>query len=218
VKSLFRYAALTAGLLGLAGLLALGQLPAHAAAGGQALMCAPRLAVGAEGPRSFGGNGTSFSGTGSQNVTPSGNSYILNSSGCTVAATPADIAYFLSQGFTYAGDGNVIVWSAPVAATGTTSYQLGTLPAGAYIKGFFFQNSDASHAVTGGITCGTSSANTSIITTALAIGTSSVGFETDALLLKRVFSTTAQQPIWCQAVTSWNTPTTVTITIPYGYF
>jgi hypothetical protein len=205
-------------LVVLAFLLVIGQLPANAAAGGQAVMCAPTITGAAEGPRYYGGNGSSYSGTGSQNATPSGNAYALNSSGCTVVATPADIGYFLSQGFTFAGDGGVIVYSVPVTATGTTSYQIGTLPAGAYIKGFFFQNTDATHAVTGGITCGTSSADTSIIASGLAIGTSSVGFQVDSALAKRVFSTTAQQAIWCQAASSWNTPTTVTITIPYGYF
>jgi hypothetical protein len=198
-------------------LFVLGHVPAHAAAGGQAMMCAPAAVVNNEGPRYYGGNGSSYTGTGSQSATPSGNAYALNSNGCTVVATPADIGYFLSQGFTYAGDGGAIVWSAPVTATGTTSYQIGTLPPGAYIKGFFFQNTDATHAVTGNVSCGTSAADTSIITS-MAVGTSSIGFEADTAISKRVFSTTAAQPIFCQAITSWNTPTTVTFTVPYGYF
>lgn len=182
--------------------------PALAAKDGQAMLCSADVAANANGSRPIGGT---------LSQVPSGAIYSLNGQGCAVIKAQ-DIGYFLSQGFTYAGDGGQIVFNVPVAATGTTSYLVGTLPAGAYIKGFYAQDSDASHAVTGGITCGTSSADTSVIGTALAIGTSSVVFETDALLLKRVFSTTATQAIYCQAVTSWNTPTTVTITIPYGFF
>ena len=182
--------------------------PALAAKDGQAMLCAGDVAANSNGSRTVGGT---------LSQVPSGAIYTLNSQGCGVIKA-ADIGYFLSQGFTYAGDGGVIVFNVPVAATGTTSYLVGTLPAGAYIKGIYTQDSDASHAVTGGITCGVSAADTSIVGTAQAIGTSSVGFVTDAHLLLRNFSTTAVGPIYCQAVTSWNTPTTVTITIPYGFF
>lgn len=182
--------------------------PALAAANGQAMLCSADVAANANGSRPIGGT---------LSQVPSGTIYTLNGQGCGVIKAQ-DIGYFLSQGFTYAGDGGQIVFNVPVAATGTTSYLVGTLPAGAWIKAILTQDSDASHAVTGGITCGVSAADTTIVSTAQAIGTSSVGFVTDAHLLLRNFSTTATQPIYCQAVTSWNTPTTVTITIPYGFF
>jgi len=207
MKALLRNLALS-GLLAFSGLL--GAVPAYAAANGSAVMCWPDVTVGPSGARTIGGTGSQV---------PSGTLYVLNSSGCALVQQ-ADIGWFQSQGGTFAGDGGVIIWSAPVAATGTTSYQLGTLPPGAYIKAILVQDSDAAHAVTGGIQCGVSSADTTIVSTAQTVGltTSSVGSVTDAHILLRNFSTTASQPIWCQAVTSWNTPTTVTITIPYGYF
>lgn len=209
--------------LGLAALLALAVpvpgFAASGAAGGSAMMCQADVAGGVQGPRVIGSNGSSYANTGSAGATPSGNIYALNGQGCAVIKQP-DIGWALSLGMTYAGDGGVIVWQAPVAATGTTSYQIGTLPAGAYIKGIFVQDSDTTHAVTGGITCGVSSGDTTIMSTAQTVGltTNSVGSVTDAHILLRNFSPSASQQIWCQSATSWNTPTYVTITIPYGFF
>lgn len=155
---------------------------------------------------------------GTLSAVPSGTTYILNGAGCANILAQ-DVGYFLSQGYTMSGGLPAIQFVVPVTATGTTSYQIGTLPANAAITGIYNSNTDASHAVTGGIALGTTSGGTDIAAAATNTSlTSSVFALTDALTLKKVFSTTAGQAIFATAGTSWNTPTTVTITITYAYF
>lgn len=171
------------------------------------VMCSPEISANAQ-ARTIGGT---------LSQVPSGTVYVLNGQGCGVVLAQ-DVGYFLSLGFTQQGL-NSLQFVVPVAATGTTSYQVGTLPASTYIRDVFVSNTDASHAVTGGIDIGTTSGGTDVVAAAnLAVGTSSYNFVTDANLAKRVFSTTAQQAIFATGHTSWNTPTTVTITITFGYF
>lgn len=177
------------------------------------VMCAPE-GVAQAGNRTI---GAGISGTGSVSPVPSATTYTLNGQGCT-AVLAQDIGWFQSQGFTQQGL-FALMFVVPTTATGTTSYQVGTLPPSTYIRDVFVSNTDASHAVTGGIDIGTTSGGTDVVAAAnLAVGTSSVNFVTDANLAKRVFSTTAAQAIFATGHTSWNTPTTVTITVTYGYF
>ncbi|HUO89145.1 MAG TPA: hypothetical protein VMU08_08220 [Rhizomicrobium sp.] len=189
----------------LAAALWLATVPAFAA--GQ-IMCQPSATSGVEGPRTVGGTNSQV---------PSGTIYSFNGQGCAYIKQQ-DMGYFTSQGYTAGASLGSIVYSVPTTATGTTSYQIGTLPPSTYIQQIIVQNTDGSNAVTGGIKMGSTSGGTDIIGTALAVGTSSLVFETDALTLKRVFSSTASQALFAEAVTSWNTPTTVTITVVYGYF
>lgn len=172
-------------------------------------MCAPDVAGGVQGPRTIGGTLSSV---------PSGTVYILNAAGCAAVAA-GDVGYFASQGFSQIGTLSSLQFVVPVAATGTTSYLVGTLPVSTYIRDVFVSNTDASNAVTGGINIGTTSSGTDVVAAAnLAVAAASVKFVTDANLAKRVFSVTAGQAIYATAATSWNTPTTVTITVTYGYF
>jgi hypothetical protein len=193
----------------IAGVAALGLLSAPGAKANVMVLCSPDIAGGIQGPRTIGGTNS---------LVPSGTVYALNSAGCGVIKA-ADTGWFLSQGYTQSGGLSVLQFVVPVAATGTTSYLVGTLPPSTYIRDVFVSNTDASHAVTGGIDIGSTSGGTDIVAAAnLAVGTSSVNFVTDANLAKRVFSVTAGQAVYATGHTSWNTPTTVTITITYGYF
>lgn len=99
--------------------------------------------------------------------------------------------------------------------TGTTAVQVGTLPPSTYIQHIIVNNTTA-NAVTGGIAFGSTSGGTDIVT-ALTCGANCLAFTLDSALSKRVFSTTAQQPIYAAAVTAWNSAN-VTITVVYGYF
>src|ERR1019366_64370 len=61
----------------------------------------------------------------------------------------------------------------------------------------------AGNAVTGGLKFGTTSGATDVAA-ALAVGASAFAFLTDALMLKRTFSSTAPQQIFFDAVAAWN--------------
>lgn len=197
MKSLLRFLSATAGLL------ALFAAPQQAQAA-STVMCAAN-AVAATIARTIGGPGSAM---------PSGTLYTLNGQGCTVVLQ-ADVGYFLSQGFS-AGPpfGPNLLFTTGVA-TGTTSFQVGTLPPSTYIQHVIISNSTA-NAVTGGISIGSTSGGTDVVA-AQACAANCLVFVTDATLLKRVFSTTASQPIFASGVTAWNNAN-VTITVVYGYF
>lgn len=170
------------------------------------VMCQGDVSGASTGSRTIGGTGSAV---------PSGTLYSLNAGGCAPILAQ-DVGYFQSQGYTQNGL-NSLMFVVPVAATGTTSYQIGTLPPSTYIRDILVSNTDATHAVTGNIAFGTTSGAADVVTS-LAVSTSAVTFVTDANLAKRIFSTTAGQALFASAITSWNTPTTVTITVTYGYF
>ena len=186
--------------------LAFASLPANAI---YVVMCQGDVSGASTGSRTVGGTSSPV---------PSGSIYVLNSQGCAPIQA-GDIGYFQSQGYIQGGVLQSLIFVVPVAATGTTSYLIGTLPASTYIRDVIVSNTDASHAVTGGIDIGTTSGGTDVVAAAnLTVNTSSVAVVTDANLAKRVFSTTAGQALYATGHTSWNTPTTVTITVTYGYF
>lgn len=170
-----------------------------------AFMCAPESPIGQNAPRTIGGAGSQV---------PSQTLYTLNGQGCAVIGQ-ADVGYFLSQGFS-AGPpfGQPVLFTTGVW-TGTTSFQAGTLPPGTYVQQVIFQNSTA-NAVTGGIAVGTTSGAADVVA-AQACAANCLVFVTDATLLKRVFSTTAAQPIFVTPVTAGNNAN-VTVTVVYGYF
>ncbi|TAL43843.1 MAG: hypothetical protein EPN91_05660 [Salinibacterium sp.] len=170
----------------------------------QVYMCSPDVAGGVQGPRTWGGT---------LSPVPSGTIYVLNGQGCGLIAQ-GDVGYFASQGFTQASSQQSFLFTTGVA-TGTTDFVIGSVPAGAYIQQIIYSNAVAA-AVTGGISIGTTANGTDVVA-AQAVGSSALTFTTDALLLKRVFSTTAATPLHAAAVTAWNS-TNVTITVVYGYF
>lgn len=139
--------------------------------------------------------------------------YTLGSGGCAYIAL-ADIGFFQALGFTQPGLQS-IVFNVGVA-TGTTDFVVATMPANTYIREIIVSNSVAA-AVTGGISFGTTANGTDIVAALAVASTAQGAFVTDALLLKRTFSLTAQQAIHAAAVTAWNS-TNCTITIIYGFY
>lgn len=77
-----------------------------------------------------------------------------------------------------------------------------TVPNGYAIARIYIEETSG-HAITGGLKIGTTSGATDVVV-AQAVAASSLNFVTDATLLKRIFSTTADQQLFLQAVTAWN--------------
>lgn len=75
-------------------------------------------------------------------------------------------------------------------------------PAGGVLRDIIVTNT-TSNAATGGVSFGTTNAGTDVVA-ALAIGANGVVFVTDALMLKRYFSSTVSQQIFFNAIVSWN--------------
>lgn len=86
------------------------------------------------------------------------------------------------------------------------------LPANALID-YIIVNNTTANAITGGLKFGTSAGATDI-TVAVAVAGNALIFITDALLLKRIFSTSATQQIFFDTVTLWNSAS-VDVTIIY---
>ena len=85
----------------------------------------------------------------------------------------------------------------PASAAGSFS-----VPAGFYIDQVVVKET-ANHAITGGLKFGTTNGGTDVII-ALAVGALGLVKVTDAALLKSIFSLTANQTIYFDAVSSWN--------------
>lgn len=106
--------------------------------------------------------------------------------------------------FSYDDNGTLITYNTntgPIHKNAVTANTTIAVPAGMALKGIFFANGAAS-AVTGGVKIGTTSGATDVVA-AQAVGASAVGHVADAALLKRLFSTSAGQSLFIQAVTSW---------------
>lgn len=87
--------------------------------------------------------------------------------------------------------------AATLAANGTLS-----APPGFCITQIAIENTTA-NAITGGLRVGTTDGGVDVVV-ALAVAGSALTFITDAALLKRVFSTSAAQTLYLQAVAAWN--------------
>lgn len=190
--------------LALAGLLLASTFAPREAAAAAAVLCQGDVSGASSGARTIGGTGSAV---------PSGTLYVLDSGGCGLIAQ-ADIGYFQSQGFTQPGSLRSIVFTTGVL-TGTTAVQMPSLPAGAYIRDIFVDNSTA-NAVTGGIDIGTTSTGAEVVS-ALTCAANCLTFVADAALLKRVFSKTAQQALFVFGHTAGNSAN-LNITLVYGYF
>ncbi len=95
------------------------------------------------------------------------------------------------------------------AQTGAGNFML---PQNCALRDIFIFNTTA-NAITGGLKFGTTAGATDIVT-AQAVAASAFVFVTDATLLKRVFSPTATQQIFFDAVGSWNSAN-VNITVVF---
>lgn len=76
------------------------------------------------------------------------------------------------------------------------------IPPGAVLRDILVANTTA-NAITGGLKFGTTAGGVDVVA-ALAVGASSLVFVTDALMLKRYFSTSLAQQIFFDTVTLWN--------------
>jgi hypothetical protein len=77
-----------------------------------------------------------------------------------------------------------------------------TLPANAFIRDIIVLNTNG-NAITGGLKFGTSSGGVDVVA-ALTVGGNALVWVTDALTLKRYFSSSSSQQIFFDAVTLWN--------------
>lgn len=86
--------------------------------------------------------------------------------------------------------------------TAITSNSTFIVPAGWAIDDIFIMNSTA-NVITGGVKIGTTNGGIDVVI-ALAVGANFVGHIPEATMLKRFFSDTADQTLYIQAVTLWN--------------
>jgi hypothetical protein len=183
--------------LALCGLLALFAQPVDAAS---LRVCAPSSAGAALGP--------------AQVAAPtSGNLYSINARGCVVIPS-SDLGDLQAKGFIVDASLQSMVVVSGVL-TSTTSVQVASLPASAYISNILVQNTTA-NAVTGGIDIGKTTGAADIVS-AKVCAANCLTHVLDSAVLLRVFSTTAAQPIWVTGHTDGNSAN-LTITILYGYF
>lgn len=185
------------------------------------VMCAPDITGGVQGPRTFYNNSVVASvppliGQSAQNP------YIANSAGCAYIYG-ADIPFALSQGWTIGSQTGTITFGPTGVQTGTTSLQVGTLPANTYIVSIGVTNLTA-NAITGGLTFSslTGGGGTAFVTgTAVAASTSIVVPPTNAIVPSVAPTaapyTTPGSGVFVNAVTAWNNAN-VAITIQYAYF
>jgi hypothetical protein len=183
------------GLVALAGLLSLN--PADAS---QIRVCAPIPAGAAAGPAQV-------------KAPTSGNLYSTNNRGCVLIPS-SDLADFQSMGYASNGELQSMVVSTGVL-TSTTSVQVASLPASAYISAIVIDNTTA-NAVTGGIDIGQTTGAADIVS-AKVCAANCLTTVLDSALLLRVFSKTAVQPIWVTGHTAGNSAN-LTLTIIYGFF
>lgn len=181
--------------LALAGLLSLN--PASASS---IRVCAPSSAGAALGPAQV-------------KAPTSGTQYGLNARGCVLIAS-SDLSDFQSMGYTSNGELQSMVVSTGVLTT-TTSVQVASLPASAYIASIIIENT-TTNAVTGAIDIGKTTGAADIVS-AKVCAASCLTTVLDSAILLRVFSKTAAQPIWVTGHTDGNSAN-LTLTIIYGFF
>jgi hypothetical protein len=103
-------------------------------------------------------------------------------------------------------DGSTVIldWSQPsiVSALNVVANTTVSIPAGYFIEDVVIQNTTG-NAVTGGIKIGTTNGGVDVIV-ALAVGANSLQTVLDATLLKRIFSMSADQTLYIQTITLWN--------------
>lgn len=143
----------------------------------------------------------------------SSTTYNVNSRGCALIAQ-ADLGDFQAMGYSSNGELQSMVLSSGVL-TGTTSVQIGSLPASAYIAHILIENTTA-NAVTGGIDIGKTSGAADIVS-AKTCAANCLTSVLDSAILLRNFSTTAAQPIWLLGHTAGNSAN-LNVTIIYGFF
>lgn len=157
--------------------------------------------------------------TGSRTVTVTSSTaspqptYVLNSAGCASVAG-ADVGFFLSQGFVNNANGFAVV-ATGITNTSSPSPAQVTLPANSYITGIIIENTTAT-SVTGGVKVGTTSGGTQVVANFQCLA-SCLTSVTDALILRRVFSTTTPQTLFIDGVTALS-GAILNVTVTYQLF
>ncbi|WP_337187587.1 hypothetical protein [Phenylobacterium sp.] len=100
-----------------------------------------------------------------------------------------------------------------IVLAGKTANFTAVIPANCYIIDVFIRNTTAS-AITGNLKVGTTSGATDVISSQAVAGNALL-MVTNAALLKRVFSVSAAQTLYFQAITAWNSAN-ITVEIVYG--
>ena len=135
-------------------------------------------------------------------------SYSTDGRGCGLIAA-ADVGYFSSQGWYQ--DPRTLIGNQVIANT-----NIGNLPPNAYIDAIIIQETSG-QAVTGGVDIGTASTGQQIVA-AYTCGASCLVTVTDALIVKRAFSSTAPTAVWVQAHTNFTDGPAINVTIHYSFF
>ncbi len=100
-----------------------------------------------------------------------------------------------------------------ISLTGVTSNTTASIPANCYIQSIFIKNNTA-NAITGGLRIGTTDGGVDVVV-ALTVGANAILVIPAATLLLQVFSTSAPQTLFLQAVVAWNSAS-LDINIIYG--
>lgn len=155
--------------------------------------------------------GQGSAGPGRVTMAGTGNSYTTDRWGCA-AFLASDVGEATANGFAQTGSLRAIQLSGATAAA-----QIGQLPPAAYIVGIIVQNQGANAPTGGGLKIGTTSGGTDIVSGMLATGNNAINIASDVSIAKRAFNMTQAQPVFVDAVTSWNS-STVIVTVLYSFF
>lgn len=166
----------------------------------QITVCAPSTAGAALGPAQV-------------KAPTSGTLYSIGPRGCALIAS-TDLADFQSMGYQSNAGLSALIVSTGVL-TSTTSVQIATLPASAYIREIIIDNTTA-NAVSGGLDIGKTSGAADIVS-AKVCAANCLTTVADSAILLHVFSKTAQQAIWATGHTD-GASANLNITIIYGFF
>lgn len=164
------------------------------------VMCAPKPASGAPGPRFITIPNTSA------------NNYTLDANGCAPVNEINDAAYLATQGF-YQGAGSFSIFGVVSSANASTA--IGTLPPSTRIDSITIQET-AGNSVTGGIKVGTTNGGNDVVA-GITCAAGCINTASDVSMAKKVFSPYVSQPIFIGAVSAWNSAN-VSVTIRYSYF
>jgi hypothetical protein len=143
------------------------------------------------------------------NIPNTSKAYALDGQGCAVVSGLNDIAIFRANGYSEGGKERSIVFNTGVA-TGTTSFLVGTLPAGAYIQKVIWQNVTANAA--GNLSLGSTSGGADIV----AANACAANCLTDNTIAKTVLSSTSPTLLYITS-SAWGSAN-VNVTVVYGYW
>jgi hypothetical protein len=126
-----------------------------------------------------------------------------------IVASGADIPLLRAMGFQESGKQRSVTFQTGVA-TGTTSFQVGQIPAGAYIQKIILNNVTGNAA--GNITIGSTSGGSDVVAS-VALGANGL---LDTTLAKSVFSASVLTQLFITS-SAWGSAN-VSVTVIYGYF